>query len=385
MPLILLALPLAAVSPVAAQSAPVPVMDLHSDILNRTLNVGADMGDEAPWMQVTPDKMRQGNVRDQVLSVWVDSRGVRGPAATRRALQMIDAFGLQAERNADHIALARTVAESDAIHASGRIAMWLWLEGGAPIDDDLSLLRTFHRLGVCGMTLTWSNNLLWAGSSSDREDDDMGLTDFGREVVREMNRLRMIVDVSHVSQRTFYEVLELSTAPVVASHSGCRALHDHDRNLTDDQLRALAAKGGVVGIAAFPTILKAVPRDVVHDVEASIQPQLDALAARYDGNTGDMNYRHERRLLMQEAMPAEHRVTLDDFLDHVDHAIRIAGPKHVAMGSDFDGVSTLPMGLESAADWPNVVAGLRARGHDEQTIRDVMFENVRRVFREVLD
>src|SRR5690606_26811621 len=121
---------------------------------------------------------------------------------------------------------------SDRIRESGRIAAWLWLEGGAPIADDLALLRTFHRLGVRGMTLTWTNNLLWAGSSSDREDDQKGLNEFGREVVREMNRLGMIVDVSHVSEQTFFDALEITTDPVVASHSGCRALCDHDRNLS---------------------------------------------------------------------------------------------------------------------------------------------------------
>lgn len=383
--LLLATLALSCAAPKARAANDFPVMDLHSDILLRAIDYGVEIGNAPEWTQVNTRTMREGNVRDQVLSVWVNSRLLTGMASTRRALQMIDLFELQAEKYADEFALARTVAESDAIHASGRVAVWLWLEGGAPIDNDLALLRTFHRLGIRGMTLAWTNNLLWAGSSSDTEDDKMGLTDFGRDVVREMNRIGMIVDVSHVSERTFYDALAISTDPVVASHSACRALCDHDRNLTDDQLRAIAANGGVVGIALLPTFLKKEWEAGWEAAEASIAPQIEALAQRYGGNRLHPDYREERRLLIQAALAPEAVVTIDDYLDHLEHAIRVAGPRHVAIGSDFDGIWAFPVGLEKASGWPKVVEGLRTRGFDDATIRGVMSENARRVFREVLD
>src|SRR5690606_18080615 len=150
---------------------------------------------------------------------------------------------------------ALSVADAERLNASGHIAGYLFIEGGAPIASDLALLRTFYRLGVRGMTLTWSNNLAWAGSSTDKEDAKAGLSDFGREVVQEMNRLGMVVDISHVSDQTFYDTLEITTDPVVVSHSSCRALADHPRNVTDDMLRALAKNGGVIGINALPSFL----------------------------------------------------------------------------------------------------------------------------------
>jgi membrane dipeptidase len=361
-----------------------PVLDLHTDILLRVIDHGVDLASAPQWTQVNLDTMEAGNVQDQVFAVWVSSRDTDGLSAAQRALQMIDLFEEQAARHSDRMVLATTVAESDRIRASGRIAVWLWVEGGIPIAEDLAMLRTFHRLGVRGMTLTWTNNLSWAGSSSDRENDQMGLTEFGREVVREMNRIGMIVDVSHVSERTFYDALEVTTKPVVASHSGCRALCENDRNLTDDQLRAIAANGGVVGIAAFSTFLKDAWNEHVDEAEEKVSAQIDALRQQLGENRG-MEFRDARRRLIQSAMPDEAQVTIDDYVDHIEHAIKIAGPKHVAIGSDFDGISAFPLGLERASDWPKVAEAMRKRGFDEQTIRDVFSENARRVFREVLD
>jgi membrane dipeptidase len=362
-----------------------PVMDLHTDILLRAIDHGVDIGDAPEWTAVNTRTMALGNVQDEVLAVWVDSYDLGGLEATHRALRMIDLYNQQAARHADKFALAMTVAESDRIRESGRIATWLWLEGGAPINDDLAMLRTFHQLGVRGMTLTWSSNLTWAGSSSDKNDATMGLTEFGREVVREMNRLNMIVDVSHVSEQTFYDTLAITSDPVVASHSGCRALCDHDRNLTDDQLRALAANGGVVGIAVLPTFLKKEWEAGWDAAEARIADKVEALKQKHGGNTRAPAYREARRLMIQAELAPEATVTLDDYLDHIEHAVAVAGPEHVAIGSDFDGIWAFPVGIEKASDWPKVVEGLRARGMSDDVIRGIMSENARRVFRQVLD
>ena len=363
----------------------VPVMDLHSDILLRAIDNGVDLLDAPPWAQVTIPTMREGGVRDQVLAVWVNSGLVTGMDAAKRSFQMIDLFEAQAKVHAGDVGLARTVAESDALHAEGRIALWLWLEGGAPIADDLAMLRTYHRLGIRGMTLTWTNNLLWAGSSNDKENAELGLNDFGKDVVREMNRLGMVVDISHVSEKTFYDTLAITTDPVIASHSCCKALCDNARNMTDDQLRALATNGGVIGINAYSAYLSDAWSAATDEAEKKSEAEIEALKSKFGGNTRNPEYREARRLLLLSKIPDESRVTLDTYLNHIEHAAKIMGPEHVGLGSDFDGIWAFPEGLENASKWQSVAEGLRTRGWNEKDIHGVMNENVRRVFRKVID
>lgn len=381
----ILAAGILAMSNLSPAAEPVPVTDLHTDILLRIIDHGIDIGEPPEWPSVTIPTMTAGNVKNQVFAVWVNSYGLQGLDATRRALQMMDIYEQQREKYSDKIATAHTVAEAEEIAASGRIAVWLWLEGGAPIADDLAILRTFHRMGVRGMTLTWSNNLLWAGSSTDKDNNQMGLTDFGREVVQEMNRIGMVIDVSHVSEATFFEALELSTDPAIASHSGCRALADHPRNLTDDQLRALAKNGGVVGIPALPDFLSIEWGKAWEETEARLADEVEALKTKYEGNTRAPGYREERRVLLQSNLPEEAKVTVETFVDHIMHAVEIMGVEHVALGSDFDGIWAFPEGLEKASDWPAVADALRARGLDEKSVRAIMHDNALRVFRQVID
>ena len=375
---------LTSIMPARAQE-PVPVFDLHSDILLRIIDYGIDLGDPPRWPQVTIPTMREGHVQDQVFAIWVNSNTHQGPAATKRALKMIDLFHQQAGRHPEHLALARTVAEAQKIKDSGRIACWLWIEGGAPIDNDLALLRAFYRAGVRGMTLTWSDNLDWAGSSTDKQNPNMGLTDFGRDVVREMNRLGMIVDLSHVSEQTFYDALEVTTDPVIASHSGCRALCDHPRDLTDDQLRALAKNGGVIGIVALPEYLQDNWAAAWEATDAAHEQEIKTVLAKHGGDARNPEYREDRRLIIQKNLPEEAIVTLDTYLDHIEHALRVAGEDHVALGSDFDGMWAFPVGLEKASRWQNVTNGLRERGWSEEVIAKVTHQNARRVFRQVVD
>lgn len=381
---LLLSLPLAISCASAPRAASPPVMDLHSDILLRAIDNGVEIADAPEWTAVNMRTMTAGNVQDQVLAVWVNSRSTTGLEATHRALRMIDIYNRQAAEHPDKFALATTIEESEAIRRSGRIATWLWLEGGAPINNDLALLRTFHQLGVRGMTLTWSSNIDWAGSSSDRDNPAMGLTDFGRDVVREMNRLGMVVDVSHVSEQTFWDTMEVTTKPVIASHSACRALADHDRNLTDDQLRALAANGGIVGVCVLPSYLRQGFDKDWEAAEARIADRIDELKRRYNGDTGNADYREARRQAIQAELEAGKEVTISHFLDHIEHAVRVAGPDHVALGSDFDGMWAYPVGVAKASDWPAVAEGLRARGMSDEVIDGIFHGNARRVFREVL-
>ncbi|MBN1476042.1 dipeptidase [Candidatus Sumerlaeota bacterium] len=372
-----------AIIAVAMSAAPIPVMDLHSDTLLRVIDNGVDLADEGPWPNATLPHMREGHVTEQVYAVWTDSRSLHGIASTGRAMRMIGAFEAQAERHRDQMALARSMAEAREIVDSGRIAIILWLEGGAPIDENLDILREFHRLGIRGMTLTWMNNLPWAGSSTDPRNPEMGLTDFGRDVVREMNRIGMVVDLSHVSDQTFYDALEVTTDPVVLSHSCCKALSDHPRNVTDDMLRALAENGGVIGLNIFPGYLSLTWEPAWDATADSLRAEIDALAEEHRRGTGA--YREARRRLIQENMPEEAVVTLDLYLDHIDHAIEVAGPEHVALGSDYDGIGAYPVGLESPANWQIVAEAMRERGHSEEVIRGVMGDNARRVFEQVID
>lgn len=367
----------------AAPAAPVPVMDLHSDILLRAMDNGIDLVDGAGWTQANAAHLVAGGVTDQVWAVWIDSTELEGLEAAHRALQIIDLFRVQAARHADVFALARSAAHAREIEASGRVAIWLWMEGGAPIVDDLAMLRTYHRLGITGMTLTWMNNLSWAGASTASPEEQMGLTDFGREVVREMNRLGMVIDLSHVSDQTFHDTLAITTDPVVISHSCCRALCDHPRNVSDDMLRALAANGGVIGINAYSGYLSDTWSDAREIAEHAASPEIERL--RGSASRRSPEFRAARGRLIDAHMPPGTAVTIDTYLDHLMHAVEVAGPGHVALGSDFDGVWALPQGLENASRWQAVAEGLRARGLTESQVRGIMRENALRVVAQVID
>lgn len=380
----ILALAMIALTVASAATAPVPVMDLHSDILLRVIDNGVDIGDEGDWPQVTLQHARQGNLTEQVFAIWVDDQELPGFEATARALEMRGCFEQQANRHADRMALARSMAEAREIVAADKLAVFLWLEGGAPINSDLDMLRAFYDVGVRGMTLTWMNNLPWAGSSTDHDNPEMGLTDFGRDVVREMNRLGMLVDLSHVSDQTFYDAIAVSTDPVVISHSDCKALFDHPRNVTDDMLRALAENGGVIGINVYPGYISPTWEAGWDATDERFAEQFAELAEQHGGRRAPA-YREARRLIITANLPEESRVTIDDYLDHMEHAIEVAGYEHVGLGSDFDGLWAFPEGIETPADWQNVAEGLRSRGHSEEEVAAIMGGNVRRVFEQVLD
>jgi membrane dipeptidase len=364
---------------------PVPVMDLHSDILLRVIDNNVDIAKPPAWVQTSIPTMREGHVTDQVFAVWVDSGKVLGLDATQRALRMIDCYWAQEKLHGDQFGLALDTRDAARLRSEGKIAVYLWLEGGAPLNNDLAMLRTFHRLGIRGMTLTWTDNLMWAGASTDKVNPAMGLSDLGKDVVREMNRLNMIVDLSHVSDQTFYDTLELMDRPVLVSHSGCRALCKHPRNVTDDMLKALAKNGGVIGINALPEYLSDDWGKAWTDAEAANKDKVEALKQQYKNETSNPEYREARRVLLQSALAPEQKVTLDTFLDHIDHAAKVAGVEHVGLGADFDGIWAFPEGLEKASKWQSVTEGLRKRGYTEDQVKGIMGDNARRVFAAVLD
>jgi membrane dipeptidase len=356
------------------------VVDTHDDTTQRLLDSKFDIAARDSVGSVDIPRMREGNLGAIFFSIWIPSK-ITGTDAVNRALAQIAAVRAQVSAHPKDLALATTAAEVRAAHKQGKIAALMGVEGGHMINSDLDELRKFAGLGVCYMTLTHSGNDEWADSSTDKPAHN-GLTDFGKDVVREMNRLGVIVDVSHVSDKTFYDALEISKAPLMASHSSCRAICNAPRNMTDQMMRDLAAKGGVVQInyhvgflsqefrdaeKAHPEINKAIGEEVHRrcgDDEACLLLEGDRLTRRY---------------VAQGKLP---RVEWTKIIEHIDHAVKVAGAGHVGLGSDFDGAN-MPYGMEDAGMLPKITEALLRKGYSEDDIRKILGENSLRVMAEV--
>jgi membrane dipeptidase len=302
--------------------------------------------------------------------------------AIREAVLRMDAVHELVRRHPEDLELATTAQGIRDAKAAGRIACLMGVEGGHIIEDSLPALRTFYRLGARYMTLTHSFHTGWADSSGTNEVPEPvhgGLTPFGEEIVAEMNRLGMMVDVSHVSDDTFEDVLRVTRAPVIASHSSVRAVADHPRNLSDDMLRALAKNGGAVMINFYSGYVDAGLVAPIRQVFRDLGPSIAALRERHAGDP------HARRrafldLMRDQTLP---QTTTDVVLDHIDHALRVAGPGHVGLGADWDGVASMPRGLEDVSRLPALTEGLLARGHAPDVVRGVLGENLLRVMEAV--
>lgn len=354
------------------------VVDTHSDTTSRILDEGFDMGARASDGHMDIPRMREGGMDAEFFAIYVAASYAKNGGAARRALDMIDGVYDQASRHPDALEMAYSVADIRRIARKGKIAALMGIEGGHAIEDSLRALRVFYRLGVRYMTLTHTNSNHWADSSGD-EPRHNGLTDFGRDVVREMNRLGMMVDISHVSDKTFFDVLSVTQAPVIASHSSARALANHPRNMTDDMLKALSKNGGVVMVNFYPGFIDQAVIDAQKAREAALKPELDELARRYSDNAEQL--RAERQKLLQ-ARPLPH-ATLARLVDHIDHIVKVAGIDHVGLGSDFDGIQSTPDGLEDVSKLPQLSYELLRRGYGELEIKKILGENFLRVFRRV--
>ena len=321
-----------------------------------------------------------GNLAAEFFAIWVDPGQVPAGRYAHRALTLIDGVRQQVRRHPRELALCTSAGEILAARASGRFAVLLGIEGGHAIENSLALLRAYHTLGVRYMTLTWANSNEWAESSTDlRSAGQPGLTPFGTEVVAEMNRLGMMVDLSHASDRTFDDVLAASRAPVIASHSSARALTLSPRNLTDDQLRALAAHGGVAMVNFYSAFIDEnyrlawlAQREERSHVHAALEREYAVLNAPIPFNVSN---RVDREFAARIPRPP-----LSSLIDHFDYMIRVAGADHVGIGTDFDGISALPEGIDSAADLPKITAALLDRGHSAVDIHKVLGGNLMRVF-----
>ena len=358
------------------------LIDLHDDTTQMIVDEGYDLAEKHDFGQVDIPRMRASHVSGLFMSIWTDPDRYTPTEAVRRALDEIDAVRRETARHPADLELAATADEILAARKRGHIAILMGVEGGQAIDSDLSVLRTFFGLGARYMTLTHTNHTPWADTSS-KPPEHNGLTDFGKQVVREMNRLGMMVDISHVSDKTFYDALETSSAPIIASHSSCRALASAPRNMTDDMLRALAAKGGVVHINYYEGFLDSGFQERQNALKDA-QTQQTAI----DDGTPKFGDRAQNgpavRKINAERLAKLGRIPLSTLLDHFEHAVKIAGVDHVGLGSDFDGVDDmLPEGMEDISKMPNLVSGLMERGFSDDDILKILGGNTLRVMREV--
>jgi membrane dipeptidase len=363
------------------------IVDTHADTPQRFLDEHFDIGNTDPKDpgHITLDRARAGNLGAEFFSIWVEP-SFKGQYA-HRALDLIDSVYEQAAHHPDRMTMAFSVADIEKAHQQKKLAALLGVEGGHAIENDLDLLRDYYRLGVRYMTLTWSNTNAWADSSGDITDTKVehhnGLTDFGQQVVLEMNRLGMMVDISHVSDKTFYDVVAVSKAPLIASHSSARALTDAPRNLSDDMLRAVAKNNGVVMVNFFSGFID---ENYWKAAQAQSKDRDAAVAALVEKSKADgkpVTYVEYDRI-EREWLARIPRPPLESLIDHIDHVAQIAGVDHVGLGSDFDGISgATPQGIDSAADLPKITQALLDRGYSEHDVRKILGENLLRVFRAV--
>jgi membrane dipeptidase len=364
------------------------VVDTHADTPQRFLDEGFDIGSTDPHDigHVSLEKARRGNLGAEFFSIWVEPETNQGHYA-QHTFDLIDSVYEQAERHPDQMMMAFSATDIERAHREHKLAALMGIEGGHSIENDIHLLRDYYRLGVRYMTLSWSNTNEWADSSGDISDVKIqhhnGLTDFGKQVVLEMNRLGMMVDISHVADKTFFDTIAITKAPVIASHSSARALVNHPRDMTDDMLRAMAKNGGTVQVNFFSGFLDENYRKAMEaqskDQAAAIQKYVDSLKAQGK----PINYIEIDRM-GREWMAKIPRPPLKSLIDHIDHIAKVAGVDHVGLGSDFDGVSgATPQGIDSAADLPKITQALLDRGYSAEDIRKILGENLLRVFRQV--
>ena len=292
-------------------------------------------------------RAREGGLDAAFFSIYMPGT-ITGPEAVKRALVMIDNVHRLAEQHPNEIVLATTAAEVRAAHKAGKFAALMGMEGGHMIDDSLSVLRDYQRLGVRYLTLSHSVNTNWSDSSGDKPLHN-GLTEFGKDVVRELNRLGMLVDISHVSDKTFWDAMETSRAPLVASHSSLRSISGHPRNMTDDMITALGGKGGVIMINYSTSFLS----NELYEAAQKNVPPAD-----------------------------RPRVSWEKIVEHIDHAVKLVGATHVGLGSDFDG-TTVPDGMEDVSKLPKITAALLAKGYSEQDVKNILGENILRLLEKV--
>src|SRR6201987_5848403 len=364
------------------------IIDTHADTPQRFLDEGYDIGSTDPndVGHLSLDKARRGNLGAEFFSIWVDPQTNQGHFA-QHTFDLIDSVYEQASRHPDRMMMAFSVADIERAHREHKLAACMGIEGGHSIENDMHLLRDYYRLGVRYMTLSWSNTNEWADSSGDIDDPKVqhhnGLTDFGKQVVVEMNRLGMMVDISHVADKTFWDAIATTKAPVIASHSSARALSNHPRNMTDDMLRAVAKNGGVVDVNFYSGFLDENYRKASEGIRKEASEAVTAYVQKQKSEGKAVPYTEIDRIQREWAAKIP-RPPFSVLIDNIDHIAKVAGVDHVGLGSDFDGVAgATPEGMELAADLPKITQALVDRGYTADDIHKILGGNLLRVVRTV--
>ena len=360
------------------------IIDGHNDITSPMVDEDFDLAtssvskfhrDGDPF-HTDLQRFKQSGITGEFFSIYVSGATLKTGGAMRRAMDLIDATNREAEKYPNQLMPCTTAAQIRQAKKQNKVCALMGIEGGYAIENSLYALRNFYRLGIRYMTLTHNVTHDWADAHLPTQAKHNGLTDFGKEVVREMNRLGILVDISHVSDKVMHDVLDTTTAPVIASHSGARGVNDHTRNVPDDVLKRLPQNGGVIMVVFYPSFLDARTNKEENERSARLKPQLDALREQYKDDTQGYN-EAERKLL------AENPIYVADYkriVDHIDHIKNVAGIDHAGLGSDFDGVPFLPAGMNGMEDLPLVTYEMLRRGYSETDIRKVLGENFLRAF-----
>ena len=378
-------------SSVGSQSDPLSihrraiVVDMHADTAQRLVDENVDLEQRLSDGHLDAMRAKEGGLDAQFFSIWVEPElfGGGGPNAMKRADIQIEAVKNLAAKHPETWEIATTAEDVRRIAANGKIAALMGLEGGYAIDERVENVKRYYDLGVRYMSPAWSVSTSWAGSSGDEIGKTRGLNDFGKQVVREMNRLGMMVDVSHVSDKTFWDIVNTSTKPVVATHSACRAITNVPRNLTDEMTIALAKTGGVVNVIFYPEHIEPGFSEKKKKVDGEIATEVQRAS---DGEPGDAARKKlaRDRVRAQEYLKRLPPVSVSRIADHIDHIVKLVGIDHVGIGSDFDGVQVVPIDLKSVADLPNLTKELLKRGYSETDIDKILGGNMLRVMEEMI-
>ena len=375
-------------SPVATDSLSIHrraiIVDMHADTVQRVIDENVDINQQLSDGHLDAVRAKEGGLDAQFFSIWVEPQlfGGGGASAMKRADVQIEAIRNLSVKHPETWELATTADDVRRASADGKIAALMGLEGGYAIDERIENVQRYYDMGVRYMSPAWSVSTSWAGSSGDSVGETRGLNNFGKQVVREMNRLGMMVDVSHVSDKTFWDIVNTSTKPVVATHSGCRAIANVPRNLTDDMIVALTKTGGVVNVIFYPEHIEpgwSEKKKKVDDEIASLVQQ----ASDAEQGTAAQKKLARDRVRSQEYLKRLPPVSVSRIVDHIDHIVKLVGVNHVGIGSDFDGVQAVPADMKSVADLPNLTKELLKRGYSESDVDKILGGNMLRVMEEV--
>jgi membrane dipeptidase len=360
------------------------IVDMHADTTQRLVDENVDLSQRLSDGHLDAVRAHEGGLDAQFFSIWVEPElfGSGGERAMKRADVQIQAVRDLATRHPETWELATTAADVRRIAASGKIAALMGMEGGYAIDEKIGNVERYYLMGVRYLSPAWSVSTSWAGSSGDEAGKTRGLNDFGKQVIREMNRLGIMVDVSHLSDRAFWDIVNTSTRPVIATHSGCRAITDVPRNLTDEMILALAKTGGVVNVIFYPEHIEPGYSDKKKKVDAEIAAQVQRASTAEKGDVAQKKLARDR-VRREEFLKRLPPVSVARIVDHIDHIVKLAGIDHVGIGSDFDGVQVVPADLKSVADLPNLTRELLRRGYSESDIDKILGGNMLRVMEEV--